>query len=101
MAWEQRARGGSYYVRKRRRGGRCVSEYIGGGGFANAVAAIDAAHRIERVGEREAERERRAVAADEDAALDDVSAMAGTLATAALLAAGCHTHKGTWRRRRE
>ncbi len=97
MAWEQGPRGGRYYVRKRWQDGRCVSEYIGGGTFAVALARVDQQARLQRAAVRE-ERRREA---DLDAALDEVTEMASMLATAALLVSGCHTHKGQWRRRRE
>ncbi len=97
MAWEQRARGGQYYVRKRWQGGRCVSEYIGGGEFGALLAGFDAAaRRRQRQGQAVRRRE------DEiDAALDEVTEIMAILTTATLLVAGYHTHRGQWRRRRE
>jgi len=97
MAWETRARGGRYYVRKRWQGGRCVSEYIGGGAYAALLAGFDAAARHEQRRERAMRRREE----ESDAGLDALTEMSTVLATAALLIAGCHTHKGQWRRRRE
>ncbi len=97
MAWEQRARGGRYYVRKRWVVGRCVSEYIGAGEDAMLLASLDTAARHEQ-------RQRQAVRRREDeveAALDEVTEIMAILTTATLLVAGCHTHRGQWRRRRE
>lgn len=100
MAWEERARGGRYYVRKRWRNGRCVSEYIGGGAAAAAAARRDDWSRRRRDAVRQKQRAACRREEEGDALLDVVTDVAGTLATAALLAAGCHTHKGTWRRKR-
>jgi len=97
MAWEQRARGNRYYVRKRWVSGRCVSEYIGVGEDAVLLAGLDAAAR-------RGQRQGRAVRRREDeidAALDEVTEIMAILLTATLLVAGCHTHRGQWRRRRE
>jgi hypothetical protein len=40
MAWEER-NGRMYYYRKRREGGRVVSEYVGAGIGAEAIATMD------------------------------------------------------------
>ncbi len=96
MAWEERARGRRYYVRKRWQDGRCVSEYIGGGTFAVALASVDQQARLRRAMEREERRREEEI----DAALDEVMQMATLLTTAALLAAGCRQHRGQWRRQR-
>ena len=54
MAWERRAGGGLYYVRKRRVNGRVVSEYVGTGLAAALAAELDAQERIEHEARREA-----------------------------------------------
>ncbi len=97
MAWEERTRGGRYYVRKRWQNGRCVSEYIGGGAFGALLAGFDEAARQ---GQRR-ERAMRRREEETDAVFDALNAAADLLMTAGLLMAGCHTHKGQWRRRRE
>ena len=52
MAWENRKRGGKYYVRKHREGGRIVSEYVGRGEGPELIAKMDqmdrAAYRQDR-----------------------------------------------------
>ncbi len=96
MAWEER-RGRRYYYRKRRQGGRVVSEYIGGGEYGALLAGFDEA---ERQGQRR-ERAQRQQEESIDKALDEVTEAMSILATAALLVAGCRTHRGQWRRRRE
>ncbi len=101
MAWEERTRGGRYYVRKRWQGGRCISEYIGGGATAVAVANRDERERRRRHADRLAWREERRRAQGLDAGQDEVTEIAATLTTALLLVAGCRTHRGQWRRRRE
>lgn len=99
MGWESR-RGGQYYYQKKRIDGRVVSEYVGGGTFAQALSCLEAADRTERAVERERKREARRSEEEADAALDAVTDMATILTTAALLVAGCHTHRGQWRRKR-
>src|SRR4051794_19679979 len=58
MGLERRG-GGSYYDRKVRRGGRVVSEYLGGGPAALLMARIDAIEREEREATRDFWREER------------------------------------------
>ncbi len=94
----------SYYYRNEKRGGRSVRLYVGARGSAAAelAADADAVRRLEReAGSRElrAELGRRREA---ERPLLELCEGTGTLAHAALLAAGFHRHaQGKWRRRRE
>jgi hypothetical protein len=104
MAWETRKGGGRYYTRSRREGGRVVREYVGSGPFAELVAEMDQVARDEREdrarrdrGEREREREKMEALI---APSVELGAAAEVLATAELVAAGYHEHKGEWRRER-
>ncbi len=99
MAWEER-RGGRYYYRKRRVNGRVVSQYMGTGEVTSILSGLDDAERIEREARREEERDRQAELRREDDELDELVELTEAFTAAALLAAGCHTHKGIWRRRR-
>ncbi len=99
MGWEER-RGARYYYRKKRAGGRVVSEYVGGNALAMMLADLEQADRAERNMARVYERETRRHEKEMDDALDAVTEMATTLTAATLLVAGCHTHRGQWRRRR-
>jgi len=96
MGWETR-NGNRYYYRKRRQGGRVVSEYVGSGDLAGLASELD---DIERQ-QREAERDewRRQVQADRE--LDqEIAALAEqvkALTAAALLASGCHKPWRKWR----
>lgn len=100
MSWETRARGGRYYTRSRREGGRVVREYVGTGPHAELIAELDHRERDRRDGERTAWvatlADLRAAEAPVLALHDDVE----LLVRGALLAAGCHRHRGEWRRRR-
>jgi nucleotide-binding universal stress UspA family protein len=95
MAWEQRG-SRNYYYRKRRLGDQVVSEYIGAGELAGHAAALDALERQLRRAERKAWQSRRSF----DAQIDELCDLISALASATLLAAGYHRHKGQWRRNR-
>ena len=100
MGWGKRGNR-FYYYHKRRKGHRVVSEYVGAGPLAKVIADLDALGRERRELEREARRREREEILTVDRALDDVQQMILALARAWLVAAGCHTHKGQWRRRRK
>ena len=103
MAWETR-NGNRYYYRKRREGGRVVSQYVGAGELATAFAYL----------EDTSSKQRRALAKREAALFEaecqhwrgvetlarDLDAAVRTLVREALTAAGYHQHKGQWRKRR-
>ena len=100
MGWEPRERGGLYYTRSRREGGRVVREYLGAGEFAEALARSDEAIRRARQMKRErglAQEERLRELAAPVLRLDEA---ADELLRAELVAAGFHRHKGVWRRGR-
>lgn len=100
MAWERRTRGGLYYTRSRRVGGRVVREYIGCGEVARAIARLDALEREEREAER-AEREQERV--ETTAAMQAMAVLVDALeelVEAVLTANGYHQHRGQWRSRR-
>ena len=101
MGWERRDRGGLYYVRKTRVGGRVVSQYVGTGAAAQLAAELDAHERAEREASRQAlsaDRERWARA---DAALDEMCEAVEVAARDGRILAGYHQHhRGEWRKRR-
>jgi predicted lysophospholipase L1 biosynthesis ABC-type transport system permease subunit len=100
MAWETRRRK-RYYYSKRRRGARVESHYIGAGEAAQVIATLEALYREQRTAEREQWRREQQSHRAADADIDRLGASIRLLVAAALLAAGCHTHKGQWRSRRE
>lgn len=101
MAWETRQRGGRYYTRSRRVGGRVAREYLGAGPLAEALARGDAEARSRQRERRAAEQS----AHEEDTALearvDQLIMGTDALVAATLVLAGYHRHhRGEWRRRR-
>jgi hypothetical protein len=100
MGWEQRS-GRLYYYRKRREGRRVISEYVGAGPLAEAIAALDSMQRLkhralQQAWQCECEAEAKVVAE-----VDAFGVVVRAATHAALLLAGYHTHKGQWRRKRE
>ena len=98
MGWEL----GRYYTRSRKRNGRVVREYIGGGEVARLVAEMDAIDRDERKAKAAAWRAEKARMDSLDAEVAAVCCMADLVARAVLTAAGYHQHhRSEWRKRRE
>ena len=95
MSWEQR-KNRRYFYRKRRCGRQVVSEYVGSGQLAQAASALDTLEQQLRCAARQQRAAHRALDAQVDHACDLIHA----LASAALLLAGHHTHKGQWRQKR-
>ena len=98
VAWEERERGGRYYTRSRREGGRVLREYVGGGLAGELAAEADRERRELEEAQREREREDieriKALAAP----VLEVSEAAEILARAHLVAAGYRRRKGEYRR---
>ena len=99
MGWETRGNG-TYYYRKVRRGGRVVSEYIGAGPGAEALAGLDALGQDSAADERAVWAETVQAEQRNAAALAELDDMVRTVTAAVLIAAGYHTHRRQWRRQR-
>jgi hypothetical protein len=100
VAWEKRERGGRYYTRSRREGGRVVREYVGGGLAGELAAEEDRIRRELAEKQREREKEELERLKALAAPVLEVSEAAEILAHAHLIAAGYHRHKGEYRRAR-
>lgn len=100
MAWENRERGGPYYTRSRREGGRVVREYIGSGSIGELIAEADQAKRERRKADQEREQAELEPLRALGALLRELDEGAEILARAVLVAGGYHRHKGEWRLRR-
>lgn len=99
--WEHRARGGLYYTRSRKEGGRVIREYMGTGPLAEISAEMDRIERLEREEEAEARRAERERLDALEGPIEELCEAAEILAHAALVAAGYRQHKrGEWRRKR-
>jgi len=100
MSWEERGNG-TYYYRKKRHGSRVVSEYVGRGKSAEYAAFFDGSGKRVRALVRAAKREAHATEERADETVLEFEKMVQALARGYLIAQGCHTHKGQWRRKRE
>lgn len=102
MAWESRKRGGFYYTRSRKVGGRVVREYVGGGLLGQLAESEDAERQAEREARAEAFRTESARLEAVDAPVDVLDEVAEALVRGALMLAGYQRHhRGEWRRKRE
>jgi hypothetical protein len=99
--WESRERGGLYYTRSRKEGGRVVREYVGGGVLGEIAALEDEYERRRREEETAFWKEERERLEELAAPVDELCEAAEILARAVLLAAGYRRHnRGEWRKRR-
>ena len=102
MGWEKRDRGGLYYTRTRKVGGRVVREYLGGGILGHTAALQDAQERKRREEEAALWKDERDRLEALVVSVEDLCEAAEILYRAALLAAGFRRHqRGEWRRKRE
>lgn len=99
MAWETRGNS-SYYYRKKRVGGKVVSEYVGKGLVAQEIASMDLAERQERNKESEAiKKEKNELELLDRQVMQSISVIC-RMAEGFLMMSGFHKHKGQWRRMR-
>lgn len=98
MAWEGRARGGRYYTRSHRVGGRVVREYIGAGPCGELAAALDQLDQAEREADRQAWQAERAAVLAAAADVTGFGRLVDDALALALTDAGLHNHRGEWRR---
>ncbi len=100
--WERRARGGLYYTRSRREGGRVVREYVGGGVLGELAARMDAEERRRREEEKASRRQERERLDALSAPVEELCEAAEVIARAALITSGYHRHnRGEWSKKRE
>jgi hypothetical protein len=95
MAWDR-----GYYYLVRKEGGRVIREYVGKGPLARSAALVASIVRQRREAAWAARRAAEAELDDLDALPAELDRLADRLARAALLAAGYHQRKRTWRKRR-
>ena len=100
MGWERRKRGGLYYTRSRRVGGRVVREYHGAGFAGQFEEECAEEEREEARKARDAWRAEQSLLRGIDAAVAGVEAESKRLVAEVLTEHGFHKHKGQWRRRR-
>lgn len=100
--WERRERGGLYYTRSRKEGGRVVREYVGGGLLGELAAQMDAEERERRDEEAARWKSEQEDLDALDAPVAELSEASDLLVRAALLVSGYRQHnRGEWRLRRE
>ena len=102
MGWEKRERGGLYYTRTKKVGGRVVREYVGGGTLGHIAALQDAQERQRREEEATLWKEEHDSLEALVAPVEQLCEATEILYRAALLSAGFRRHqRGEWRRQRE
>jgi hypothetical protein len=100
--WEGRERGGLYYTRSRKQGGRVVRKYVGGGVLGKIAALEDEYERKRREEDVAFWKKERQRLEELAAPVDELCEAAEILARAALVAAGYRRHnRGEWRKSRE
>jgi hypothetical protein len=100
--WERRERGGLYYTRSRKEGGKVIREYVGGGLLGELAARMDAEGRWLREEEKASRREERERLDALAAPVEELCEAAEVIARAALIASGYRRHnRGAWRKRCE
>src|SRR5262245_28940888 len=101
MSWERRQRGGLYYTRSTRLGGKIQRQYYGNGDDAEAAAAEDAARRAAGEARAQARRDQVAQWAALEGPLKELCQLSTQVLHAALLVSGYRRHdRGDWRRKR-
>jgi hypothetical protein len=100
--WERRERGGLYYTRSRKEGGRVVREYVGGGMLGQIAALEDEYERRRREAEADYWKEEREGLEDLVVPVYELCEASEILARAVLLTSGYRRHnRGEWRKCRE
>lgn len=99
MAWETRGNN-SYYYRKKRVGGKVISEYVGKGLVAQKIASMDLAERQERNKEVEATKKGMNDLKLLDKEATQLNSLMKQMVEGFLIVSGFHKHKGQWRKMR-
>ena len=100
MGWETRARGGRYYTRSKKVGGRVVREHVGAGTLGELAEETDRALREERATRRRAVLAEKERIAELEGPVESFCQRVYSLVTTMLESGGYHRHKGEWRKRR-
>jgi hypothetical protein len=99
VALETRANDRRYFYRSRREGDRVIRQYIGSGPKAMEAAEADRQRREERATADAASRKELDKVYEVDGLIAESSRLIDAALSAALLKAGCHHHRGEWRKR--
>ncbi|HET8670082.1 MAG TPA: hypothetical protein VFM05_05480 [Candidatus Saccharimonadales bacterium] len=100
MGWEQRGNN-SYYYKKERDGSRVKSVYVGRGEIAHMVAQLQSSSPLLERFARTMKSPEVIKAEKAEAAVEQASDLIQLITQGSLLAAGFHTHKRQWRRKRD
>ncbi|MCA1607125.1 MAG: hypothetical protein LC775_17020 [Acidobacteria bacterium] len=100
MGWEQRGNN-RYYYRKEGEGPRVKSVYVGRGEIAQIVAQIQSSSAVLEKLFPLTRASRKDGMEKADAALKQASDLIDLITRSALIAAGFHTHKRQWRKKRD
>lgn len=98
MGWEHRGNR-LYYYRKKRKGRRVVSEYMGAGLSAQGFSELDREDRREFQLARVKWKAQRVEITKRDADFEYLTRLVRSLVQATLLTSGYHPYKGQWRKK--
>ena len=99
MAWETRGNN-SYYYRKKKVGGKVVSEYVGRGLLVQEIASMDSAERQRKNKEIAAMMQERSEFQLLDQRTTQATSFIKQIIEGVFLISGLHKHKGQWRKMR-
>ena len=99
MSWDKKGLSGSYFYRSVREGKKVLKQYVGCGPKAERAAREVEQRRRDRLAAREALVDEQIRCAEADARLRELDELVTDLVRASLLAGGCYSHRGQWRRK--
>jgi hypothetical protein len=93
--------GKPYFYRKRRKGGKVISEYAGSGALAEIIALLEEENQDKKENRRQAQKKKEAKYKRSELELTQLQQITNELFTSVALANGYHKPKRQWRKKRQ